>query len=118
MRNIAIEKGTISRILITTIVYGGALLMMISGSLNTKIVSDNFEVPADIDSQEYVVVLESESNDGYHMHITGAKEDTVLVLSAMRPFMIELNHKDIYSYTAESLYQRAHVISLLPGITI
>ena len=115
MRNIAIEKGTISRILITTIVYGGALLMMISGSLNTKIVSDNFEVPADIDSQEYVVVLESESNDGYHMHITGAKEDTVLVLSAMRPFMIELNHKDIYSYTAESLYQRAHVISLLPG---
>lgn len=115
MRILPLRKDAIIRIILTAALYLGSLFMMVSASLNAAVLPGDFSVPSDIGTRDYIIALSDNVQGGYRLQAKQAEENTVLVLSAMRPFSVSKNSQVIYSYHSNSPYRRIHIIPLSPG---
>ena len=97
MRILPLRKDAIIRIILTAALYLGSLFMMVSASLNAAVLPADFSVPSDIGTRDYIIALSDNVQGGYRLQAKQAEENTVLVLSAMRPFSVSKNSQVIYS---------------------
>ena len=91
---------------------------MLAWSSRVPVIGQNAVVPETIEQQACTFFqLQADASGTYCIRLENPKkrDGLILVLTAMRPFSATVNGKEVYRYTAESVYTRVHTISLDSG---